>query len=155
MALLACLAVLASVAQAGAASSAAPKWKLVLSDSAVFSVRGNTVSGHIEVRLVGVRLPPFSKNKRDDSQPGGRGWVLAQHDPQNVRLVYKGQTVRATQSLRTDEVEPAIQYHFYLTPRGAAKPVFSNLGRGRGTLLFTTKAGSVRMSVPVLIRPYG
>jgi hypothetical protein len=135
--------------------NAAPKWKLVLSDNVTFSVRGSNVSGHAEVRLVGVQLPPFSKDKRADSQKGGRMWVLARHSPRNIRLLFRGQTLPASYDLRTDEVEPAIQFHFYFTPKGALKPVFSKLGRGTGTLVFTTDAGPVRMPVAVLIKPYG
>jgi hypothetical protein len=134
---------------------AAPKWKLVLSDHVIFGVRGSYVSGHAEVRVVGVRLPPFSKDKRADSQEGGRMWVLARHSPRNIRLLFRGQTLRASYNLRSDEVEPAIQFHFYFTPKGALKPVFSKLGRGAGTLVFTTDAGPVRMPVGVLIKPYG
>jgi hypothetical protein len=137
------------------AAGAAPKWKLVQGGEVIFSVRGNYVSGHAEVRLMGVKLPPLSTNKREDSQPGGFFWLLGRHDPRRIDLLYRGQTLRATQSLRIDEVEPAIQYHFYFTPKGAAKAVFSKLGRGTGTMTFATAAGNVRMQAPVRIKPYG
>ena len=152
VALVACLAVLA---RAESASSAAPKWKLVTTGNVTFSVRGSSVSGHTDVRLVGVRLPPLSKEKSQDFQKGGRLWVIGQHEPRSIRLLYRGQTLSASHSLRTDEAEPAIQYHFWFTPKGAARPVFSKLGRGTGTMVFTTKAGSVRLPVAVSIVPYG
>ena len=133
-----------------------PRWKLVVSESVIFSVRGTYVSGHAEVRLAGVQLPAFKKGKKHlDFQKGGRSWVLGRHTPRNIRLLYRGQILNASQSLQMHEVEPAIQHHFYFTPKGAARPVFSVLGRGTGTLVFTTDAGSVRMPVPVSIVPYG
>jgi len=133
-----------------------PKWKLVLSESVLFSVRGRYVSGHAEARLVGVTLPPLKKGqKHREFQEGGRFWVLGRHSPRNIHLLYRGQTLRASYSLQTHEAEPAIQYHFYFTPKGAALPVFSVLGRGTGTLVFATDAGSVRMPVTVRIKAYG
>ena len=50
---------------------------------------------------------------------------------------------------------PAVEYHFWFTPKGAAKPVVSKLGRGTGTMAFTTAAGSVSLRVAVRIKPYG
>ena len=133
-----------------------PKWKLVVSENVLFSVQGSYVSGHAEVRLAGVQLPALKKGKKHlDFQKGGRFWVLERHTPRNIRLLYRGQTLNATQSLQIDEAEPAIQYHFYFTPKGAARPVFLMLGRGTGTLVFITDAGSVRMPVTVSIVPYG
>ena len=133
-----------------------PKWKLVDLEKVLFSVQGSYVSGQTEVRLVGMQLPALKKGKKQlDFQKGGRFWVLARHEPRNVRLLYRGQTLGASQSLQIDEAEPAIQYHFYFTPKGAARPVFSVLGRGTGTLVFITDAGSVRIPVTVSIVPYG
>ena len=114
------------------------------------------MSGHAEVRLVDVQLPALKKGKKQlDVQKGGRFWVLARHTPRNVRLLYRGLTLDASQSLQIYDAEPAIQYHFYFTPKGAARPVFSVLGRGTGTLVFITDAGSVRMPVTVSVVPYG
>jgi hypothetical protein len=139
------------------ASAAPPKWTLgpLARGEVLFSVRGSYVSGQTDVRLLGVKLPPFSKDKRADFQAGGRFWVLGRHDPRNISLLYGGQTVRAVQSLQNDEALPAIEYHVWFTPKGAAKPVFSKLGRGTGTMTFTTAAGPVRLRVPVRIKPYG
>jgi len=134
--------------------NAAPKWKLVGNGNVTFSIRGNYVSGYADVRVVGVQLPPFSKEKRANFQKGGRMWVLERHRPRNIRVLYRGQTLGASQSLQLDDVEPAIQFHIWFTPKGAAKPVFSKLGRGAGTLVFTTDAGPVRMPVTVSIVPY-
>jgi hypothetical protein len=136
------------------ASAAAPKWKLAENGNVTFSVRGSYVSGHADFRVVGVQLPPFSKKKRADFQEGGRFWVLERHRPLNIRLLYRGQTLSASQSLQTNEVEPAIQFHVWFTPKGATRPVFSKLGRGTGTIIFTTKAGPVRLPVAVSIIPY-
>jgi hypothetical protein len=153
--LVVCLAVSAGLARADSVSGAAPQWKLVLGKDVIFGVRGSYVSGGVAVRLVGVQLPPLKKGqKRLDFQRGGHFWVLKRHSPRNIRLLYRGQTVSASQSLQNDEAEPAIEFFFKFTPKGAARQVFSKLGRGSGTLVFTTDAGPVRMSVPVWIRPY-
>ena len=154
LALVACLAVLATLAQAEPVSGAAPKWKVV-GNRVTFAVRGSYVSGNTDVRLVGVRLPPFSKKKHRDFQKGGRFWVLERHRPRNIRVLYKGQTVRAAGSIQIHEMEPAIQYNIKFVPKGAARPVFSALGRGSGRLVFTTNAGPVSVPVTVSIIPYG
>jgi hypothetical protein len=132
-----------------------PKWVAV--GKVTFGCPSNPchLSGHGDFRLVGVRLPAPNKRKEKDFQPGGRQWMLARHAPRNVRLLFRGQTVRASYTLQSDEAEPRIQHHFWFTPRGAVRRVFSQPGRGAGTIVFTTNAGAVRVPVTVAIFPPG
>jgi hypothetical protein len=132
-----------------------PKWVAV--GNLVFGCPATPchLSGQGDFRLVGVRLPALNKDKRKDAQPGGRGWMIARHDPQNVRLLYRGHTVRATYTLRSDEAEPKIQHHFWFAPKGVERQLFPRPSRGAGTIVFTTKAGVVRVPVTVSVRPPG
>ena len=148
-----CLAVLATLAQAEPVLAPRPSGRS--SGTGSPSLSAVVTCPDTDVRLVGVRLPPFSKKKHRDFQKGGRFWVLERHRPRNIRVLYKGQTVRAAGSIQIHELEPAIQYNIKFVPKGAARPVFSALGRGSGRLVFTTNAGPVSVPVTVSIIPYG
>jgi hypothetical protein len=134
-------------------TSPRPKWVAVGNVTFGCPAKPCNPSGHGDFRVVGVRLPALKKDKRKDFQPGGRQWMLARHEPRNVRLLYKGQTVPASYTLQSHDAEPRIQHHFWFTPKGAARWVFSQPGRGLGTIVFTTNAGAVRVPVTVAIFP--